>query len=147
MTDEVIKLLKLVNLFRGLNESQLRRVAQMTKPESYGADAVIFDQGDSGDKMYVIQNGQVEIQVKDSTGLLNSVLILGQGQIFGEMALLDQGERSASVISLQPDTLLYSISGGELKALCEQDTAIGYIMMRNIALDLSFKIRHQNSFS
>jgi CRP-like cAMP-binding protein len=147
MTDEVIKLLKPVSLFRGLNESQLRRVAQMTRQETYGADAAIFDQGDSGDKMYVVQNGQVEIQVKDSAGLLNSVLILGQGQIFGEMALLDQGERSASVIALQPDTLLYSISGAEFKALCEQDTVIGYMMMRNIALDLSFKIRHQNSFS
>jgi CRP-like cAMP-binding protein len=63
------------------------------------------------------------------------------------MALLDQGDRSASVVALQSDTLVYTVSGAAFKALCEADTTIGYIMMRNIALDLSFKIRHQNSFS
>ena len=147
MTDEVKKLLKLVSLFRGLDDRQVEQVAEITQPETYGADETIFDQGNTGDKMYVIQDGQVEIQVKDNAGLLNSVLILGQGQVFGEMALLDSGERSASVIALQPNTVVYGISGNEFTALCEADAAIGYIMMRNIALDLSFKIRHQNSFS
>ncbi len=147
MTDEVKKLLKLVSLFRGLDDHQLEHVAQITHTETFDADAAIFHQGDAGDKMYIVENGQVEIQVKDNAGLLNSVLIMGQGQIFGEMALLDQGDRSASVIALQPDTVVYSVSGEAFKTLCETDTAIGYIMMRNIALDLSFKIRHQNSFS
>lgn len=79
--------------------------------------------------------------------MLNSVLIMGEGQVFGEMALLDHGARSASVKALKPETVVYTLSGEDFRALCQKDTAIGYVMMRNIALDLSFKIRHQNSFS
>ncbi|MBZ0301789.1 MAG: cyclic nucleotide-binding domain-containing protein [Anaerolineae bacterium] len=144
--NEVKQLLRRISLFRGLSDDQLDRVAQITRSETHPADAVIFEQDETGDKMYLVQSGQVEIRVKDHAGVLSSVLIMGQGQIFGEMALLDHGARSASVVSLQPTTL-NTISGDDFKGLCQEDTAIGYVMMRNLALDLSFKIRHQNSFS
>lgn len=144
--NEVKQLLRRISLFRGLTDDQLGRVAEITRSESHPAHATIFEQDEAGDKMYLIQSGQVEIQVKDHAGVLSSVLIMGDGQIFGEMALLDHGSRSASVVALQPSTL-YTISGEDFKVLCQDDTAIGYVMMRNIALDLSFKIRHQNSFS
>jgi CRP-like cAMP-binding protein len=144
---EVTELLRQVSLFRGLNDAQLDRVAQITRAESYNADDTIFEQDSAGDKMYIVQRGQVEVRVNDHTGMLNAVLIMGEGQIFGEMALLDRGMRSASVRALRPGASVYTISGEDFRALCQQDTAIGYVMMRNIALDLSFKIRHQNSFS
>ena len=144
---EVKELLKQVSLFRGLNNDQLDQVAQITQSESYEADDMIFEQDTAGDKMYIIQSGQVEVRVNDHTGMLNSVLIMGEGQIFGEMALLDHGTRSASVRTLRTGATVYTLSGDDFRALCQQDTALGYVMMRNIALDLSFKIRHQNSFS
>jgi CRP-like cAMP-binding protein len=143
---DVQQLLRYVSLFRGLTDEQLGRIARITHAETYGAEAVIFEQGAEGGKMYVVSNGQVEIQVKGSSGAVTSVLILGQGQVFGEMALVDQGTRSASVVALQDGTQVYAIAGAEFSALCSEDTAIGYIMMRNIAQDLSFKIRHQNFF-
>lgn len=144
---DVQRLLKQVNLFRGLSEQQLAQVARIAQPETFDLDTTVFEQGDLGNKMYIVRRGQVEIQVKDVVGRLHSVLILGEGQVFGEMALLDQGTRSASVVAIQPGTEAVSIDGADFTALCQVDTAIGYIMMRNIALDLSFKIRHQNSFS
>jgi CRP-like cAMP-binding protein len=144
---EITQLLKHISLFRGLNEKQLDRVAQITHSEAYDAHKLIFDQGDEGDNMYIIDAGQVEIRVHDRSGGTSSVLILGQGQIFGEMALIDHGERSASVVALQPNTRVYAIPKDAFEALCESDTAIGYVMMRNIAQDLSIKIRHQNLFS
>jgi CRP/FNR family transcriptional regulator, cyclic AMP receptor protein len=144
---EVKELLKQISLFRGLNDDQLDHVAQITQTESYKTDDTIFEQGSAGDKMYIIQSGQVEVQVKDYAGMLNAVLIMGEGQVFGEMALLDHGMRSASVRALKPGTSVYTLSGDDFRTLCQKDTAIGYVMMRNIALDLSFKIRHQNSFS
>ncbi|MAS37597.1 MAG: hypothetical protein CL610_26610 [Anaerolineaceae bacterium] len=145
--DDVKRLLKQAPLFRGLKDSQLNQMVALAHAEAHAPGTVIFEQDDAGDCMYVIADGQVEIQVKDHTGGLNAVLIMGEGQIFGEMALLDQGARSATVVTLRDGARLYSISGDDFKALCQQDTAIGYVMMRNIALDLSFKIRHQNSFS
>jgi CRP-like cAMP-binding protein len=141
---EIKKLLKYASLFRGLNETQLERVAHIAQAENYNAKDVIFSQDTPGDKMYIIGGGQVEIRVQDNNGGSHAALYLGQGQIFGEMALLDQGTRSASVIAAQNNTIVYSIPGSDFTNLCQQDTSIGYIMMRNIALDLSFKIRHQN---
>ena len=143
---DVQQLLRYVSLFRGLNNTQLVHLAKITHPETYNADDVIFEQETEGDKMYIVSSGQVEIRVKGNTGVVNSVLILGQGQVFGEMALVDQGTRSATVVVLQDETVVCAIAGDEFAALCNADTAIGYIMMRNIAQDLSFKIRHQNFF-
>ena len=142
--NHITKLLRIASLFHGLNEEQLERVAQLAQEYRYNAREVIFNQNAPGDKMYIVGSGQVEIRVADEHGELHTALFLGQGQVFGEMALLDQGKRSATVIAAQPNTMVYGIDGDALTALCQQDTSIGYVMMRNIALDLSFKIRHQN---
>lgn len=141
---EITQLLKYSSLFRGLNETQLQRVAALARSEIYNAHDLIFSQDTPGDKMYIVGQGQVEVRVRDENGQPHSALYLGQGQIFGEMALIDQGTRSASVIAAQNQTTVYYIVSEDFSALCQQDTGIGYIMMRNIALDLSFKLRHQN---
>lgn len=142
--EELTTLLKRTSLFRGLNQAQLASVAGLTSVERYNAQDIIINQNTPGDKMYLIGSGQVEVVVQDRQGQTHSALILGQGQVFGEMALLDQGERSATVRALEDDTVLYTLQEPAFTALCKQDTTIGYVMMRNLALDLSFKIRHQN---
>jgi len=142
--DEIKKLLKYASLFHGLNDAQLERVAHLAQEERYATQDVIFRQNAPGDKMYIVSGGQVEVLVQDDDGTSLATLYLGSGQIFGEMALLDQGKRSATVVAVQPETVVYAIDGDTLMTLCKQDTAIGYIVMRNIALDLSFKIRHHN---
>jgi CRP-like cAMP-binding protein len=140
---ELVQILKMVDLCQGLDANQVQRLASISQREVYDADQVIFNQGSQGDKMYVVTDGQVEIRFDDGGGE-HAGLYLGSGQIFGEMALLDQGARSASVIAVQDDTEVYAISSDDFLALCSADTAIGYKMMRNMALDLSFKLRHKN---
>jgi CRP-like cAMP-binding protein len=142
---QLTKLMKHIDLFRGLDEPQLERLASISQEENYALDETIFSQGSAGDKMYIISQGQVEIQVRDTGGAVHSVLYLGQGQVFGEMALLDRGQRSASVLAAQDGTVVYSVGSATFNDLCAADTAIGFIMMRNLALDLSFKLRHANS--
>lgn len=141
---ELIQILKTVDLCQGLDANQVQRLASISQREVYDADQIIFNQGSQGDKMYVVTDGQVEIRFDDGEGGDHAGLYLGSGQIFGEMALLDQGARSASVIAVQDDTEVYAISSGDFLALCSADTAIGYKVMRNMALDLSFKLRHKN---
>ena len=141
---ELVQVLAGVALCSGLSPSQLASLAAISHREVYNTDAVIFNQNDPGDKMYLITGGQVEIRLNDASGGNYATIYLGQGQIFGEMALLDQGSRSASVVAIEEQTELYAISSAAFVNLCQQDTAIGYIMMRNMALDLSFKLRHKN---
>jgi CRP-like cAMP-binding protein len=141
---ELVQLLRAVELFGGLDANQLQRLADISQAETYNADEVIFNQGDPGDKMYIVTKGQVEIRFNDGKGGKYTAVYLGEGQIFGEMALLDHGARSATIAAIEDGTTLYGISSDKFVSLCQTDTAIGYVMMRNMALDLSFKLRHKN---
>jgi CRP/FNR family cyclic AMP-dependent transcriptional regulator len=62
--------------------------------ESFDAGAIIFSEGDRGDRMYVVLEGQIEIRVKGQL-----VETLGPGGVFGEMALIDATPRSATAIA------------------------------------------------
>jgi len=142
--DELLQILKGVELFRDLSEEQLDQISKISKKEVYSKGETICKQGDPGDAMYVISSGQVEINVRDNNGNAYSALYLGAGQLVGEMALVDEGTRSASVIGVEDQTVVYNIPNNKFTVLCVADTAIGYIMMRNIAQDLSFKLRHRD---
>lgn len=141
---KLIEILKGAELFRDLNEEQLSQISNISEQKVYSKGDVICHQGAPGDSMYVISEGQVEINVRDSDGNAYSAVYLGAGQLVGEMALVDEGPRSASVIGVDKETVVYCIPNDKFAALCVADTAIGYIMMRNIAQDLSFKLRHRD---
>jgi CRP/FNR family cyclic AMP-dependent transcriptional regulator len=141
---ELKGILKRVELFRGLTDAQLDSITAISQRESFDEGALIFEQGSPGDKMYVISVGQVEVRVRERSGGSYPAVYLGEGQVFGEMALVDESTRSASVLAVDDETILYSIPNREFTALCRADTAIGYLMMRNIAQDLSFKLRHHD---
>lgn len=141
---ELVQVLAGVALCSGLSPGQLAHLAAISHREVYNTDAVIFNQNDPGTKMYLITRGQVEIRLNNVSGGQHATIYLGQGQIIGEMALLDQGPRSATVAAIEDNTELYAINASDFVKLCQEDTAIGYIIMRNMALDLSFKLRHKN---
>jgi CRP-like cAMP-binding protein len=142
--DELLQILQGVELFRDLSKEQLEQISKISKKEVYAKGDTICKQGTPGDAMYVISSGQVEISVRDNHGNTFSAVYLGEGQLVGEMALVDEGTRSASVIGVEDQTVVFNIPNDKFTALCVSDTAIGYIMMRNIAQDLSFKIRHRD---
>lgn len=141
----VIHLWKAVNLFSGLTDDQLERLIAISREEIFNDGDIIFRQDVEGDKLYFVNEGQVEIRIRKNPGdTERSQVYLGRGQIFGEMALLDLGKRSATVRCSRDNTVLNSITGEDFTRLCSTDTAIGYIIMRNMAVDLSFKLRHRN---
>lgn len=143
---DLIKLLRTVELFDGLNDEQVEQLASIADERTYNRNELVFNQGDEGDRLYVVRSGFVEIIVddKEHDDLPRTIVNLGTGQVFGEMALVDRGTRSATVRSVDDGTIINSISQDDFTALCEKNTAIGYVVMRNIAADLSFKLRHRN---
>ncbi len=139
-----MNILKQVELFRGLNALQLEQIGNICRPETLVTGTVLFRQGDPSDKMVIIASGQIEIAVTPPHGEPYPALYLGEGQVVGEMGLIDAGSRSATAIALG-ETHIYSIDRTDFETLCETDTAIGYLMMRNLAQDLSFKLRHRDN--
>jgi len=134
--------MKTAVMFQGLDDAQLNALAGISHERTYDAGAVVFSEGDAGDGIYIIGQGQVGVQQVDDHGEASPSIYLGEGQVVGEMALIDGAKRSASIVTVDQGTQIYHISTEDFTALCQRNTDIGYIMMRNIAQDLSFKLRH-----
>lgn len=138
--------LQQVEMFIGLSEAMLDEVAQLCQPVEYEADQTIVERNSAPTQLYLIQEGTVEILAttpEASAELEPVVVTLGKGQSFGEMGLVDNGLRSATVKTITPTQLL-AIDCAQLRELCEINTDLGYQVMRNIAADLSFKLRNRN---
>lgn len=136
-------LLKRVHLFRGLNQSELEEIADICQPHPLEPGQLIIEQNTTGKEMYIIAEGSVDVfiqGVEDERGLV----MLGKGQVVGEMALIDQGYRSASVRATGEGTTLYHVDGDAFFELCNQNNHIGFVVMRNLAIDVAFKLRHRN---
>lgn len=94
MTDR-LESLKKVDLFAGLKPEALELIAMVATEESHALGTKIFQHGDAGDKLYLILEGRVRIS-REVPGMGEEALaVLGPGQVFGEMALLDESPRSA----------------------------------------------------
>lgn len=149
--NEVARLLRQSELFAGLPEEKVEQILSIGRIETYNAGDEVIAEGEPSDELYLVQQGMVEVLV--SSGSVHDipgppeptpVVQLGRGQIFGEMALVDHGVRSATVRSVEDHTVLFVIPREAFWQLCETDHHIGYVVMRNIARDLSFKLRHRN---
>lgn len=145
--EEVVDLLHDVEMFQGLDEKPLRRLAALFDLRRLDRDEILFCQGDPGDRIYLVQEGFLAVCVagcRDGPGTGHVVLALGRGQSVGEMSLVDQGERSASVKAATDGTVVLSAPSAEVVALCGRCPRIGYGVMLNIAADLSFRLRHHD---
>jgi CRP-like cAMP-binding protein len=141
----IVPLLKKADILNGLSESQLVKVAELWREQTCNADDIIFKENDKSSELYLIQDGLVEITLSvPEPDTEQSIVTLGNGQIFGEFALLDEGPRTASACCIADGTKLWVAERADFVSLCEKDTSIGFIVMRNIAADLSFKLRLVN---
>lgn len=142
---ELQKLLQGIDLFEGLSDDELAKVARICTEKRFSKGQIITQEGAEGDELYIITQGFVEIVLGGRSASAARVVVnLGEGQIIGEMALLDQGPRSATVRAASDPTVVQAIPRQDFDNLCQEDTRLGYIVMRNLAADLSFKLRHRN---
>lgn len=95
MSPDAIEQLRKVELFAGLKPEAIDLIAKVATEETHALGTKIFQHGDAGDKLYLILEGRVRIS-RDVPGMGEEALaVLGPGQVFGEMALLDESPRSA----------------------------------------------------
>ncbi|MBP6015647.1 MAG: cyclic nucleotide-binding domain-containing protein [Candidatus Promineofilum sp.] len=151
MQPSVRTILATTEIFDNFNEAQLTLVAALCTPVTYGEGHVLLSENDQSDEMYIIGRGGVEVLVNPGTvgaagdrERMEPVVLteLRQGQIVGEVALVDQGVRSATIRVSRDDTLLLRLRRDQLMRLCETYPVLGYRLMRNLASELATKIRN-----
>jgi CRP/FNR family cyclic AMP-dependent transcriptional regulator len=136
-------LLKRVQLFANLDEDELEQLAAICTEEQVQPGEMIMEQNTTGTEMYIVADGAAEVFVQGLSDA-RSLVVLGKGQVIGEMALIDQGYRSASVKATKQGATLYRIESDTFYNLCSSNNHIGYVVMRNLAIDVAFKLRHRN---
>lgn len=150
MQPNTVAILSVTEIFHDFSETQLALVAALCEPETYQKGDVILQEYDTSKALYVIGLGGVEIVMSPSLvgdanqqGTEAVVLTqLHQGEIIGEVALVDEGTRSATVRVSEDNTYLLEIPRDSLMQLCETYPELGYKLMKNLAADLAFKIRN-----
>jgi CRP-like cAMP-binding protein len=143
----VIDNLRRVEIFARLSDEELLKIAQLCKAVRVPAGKAIFNEGDAGDEMYIIHEGSVKVMINtrapDGSVGPSTINMLYAGQCFGEMILLDSAARSATVVAADAATLIV-IHEPAFRELCESNPRIGYVVIRNLAQDLAYKLRSSN---
>jgi CRP/FNR family transcriptional regulator, cyclic AMP receptor protein len=145
--NNLINFLKQSDIFYQFTPTQLEMVANLCQEVTFDTGELVFKENSASNELYVIVQGEVDILInRGTTGALNHdhtvVARLRRGQSFGEVALVDEGLRSASARAAQKDTRLLIIPREKIIMLCETYPQLGYRLMHNLAADLAMKIRN-----
>jgi CRP/FNR family transcriptional regulator, cyclic AMP receptor protein len=122
-----VELLAGVPLFQGLPPKHLRRIRDLAEPADYMAGASLVKQGEAGEAFFVILEGAAKVVVGKRT--INRLM---PGDYFGEISLLDGGERSASVVSETPLKVLI-IERAKFLRLLQDEGAIAVALLEGMA--------------
>ncbi len=112
-----------VPLFRSLPPEEMVRMVQDAEVRSYAAGTVLFREGDEGDRLYSVLTGTVEIVRGESDGAEIHVADLGPGDVFGEIALISPGGRSATAL-VRSDARLVEIHREDFSRLMKGSPAL-----------------------
>ncbi len=131
-----IDFLKRVSMFEDLDQRSLEAIANAAVEQRYETGQEIVRQGDTGVGAFIIRSGKVDV-VQDREGKETKLATMGPGEVFGEMALLDEFPRSATVRAAEPTTAL-GIQRWHFRGILESHPQIALALLPM----LTRRIRH-----
>jgi len=135
-------MLRRIKILAGLNDAQLAHLSDFLELQPVLQWAVIFNQGDASDSMYLVMSG--ELRARTMVGGKETILAtFGPGEFFGDMALFDHGPRSADVLA-NVDSTLFKISSASFDRLTREAPALATPFLQATARTLSARIRADN---
>jgi hypothetical protein len=133
----VINLLRALPIFNGLGDGELGKMARLFSQKLYRTNEKVFSKGDSSNEAYVVMRGKIDVYLEDNGKPVASV---SSGAIIGEQAFLDGASRNAFAIAAQP-TILLVVQRPAFNVLVQSEPHLGMVIMRNVALEVSNKLR------
>lgn len=138
-SEETIALLHGIPAFSTLADEDLARVAEVTVPRTFKGGENVFREGDGSDTCYVIRSGHVRALRGHIDGRTIALATLGPGEIFGELALFDEEERSATIEAVD-DTEVIGILAGDMRRMLREHPDIALKLLAA----LSRRLRETN---
>ncbi len=120
------------HFFSEMEDMEIAQFLRLCKKESYGKGRNIFEEGDEGRAFYLIIAGEIRIRVGEK-----EVARIGAGEVFGEMAILDNSPRSATAETIE-DTVVFSV---DRDILAKSAPTLGFKMATSLARALAVKLR------
>ncbi len=124
--------LRAITLFKSLSRNQLTRVLMTLYHRNYQPGETIFEEGEIGRALFVIESGKIALHKKDRKGNLRELAVLEGGDFFGEMALLEEIPRSAAAVAIEPSSLFF-LYKSSLDSFIEDKPAIGALILSELA--------------
>ena len=137
-------LLKGLSIFCELDDPALGELARLSDERVFSKNETIFEEGSAGNSMMIILSGEVRISHRPETTREETLSILKKGDFFGEMALLDDLPRSATVIA-HTEAFLLEISRRKFMRFIEKDGVSGVKILLSLARNLSSRLREANT--
>jgi CRP/FNR family transcriptional regulator, cyclic AMP receptor protein len=132
------------SFFYLLNEDEKKLVMERMHKGSFSMGEYVFKQGDTGERLYVVEKGAVSLIKSIGADLNKTVLIAPEGSIFGEFSFIDGLTRSASALVSSVDAVLLSLDRKDFDALFEQFPAIGRKLYNNLLFTVTQRLRRSS---
>lgn len=130
-----ISLLREISFFSNMSDHDLRQIAEITVERKYDKNAVIIEEMTEAERFFIIHKGKIEISKSFEGGDKFILSVQSDGDFFGEMALLDEGRRSATVRALEPTTVL-EISRADFETLLYKAPVLAYRILKELSARL-----------
>ena len=131
------------HICRYLSEDETGKLLAFGGTRRVDAGETLFKTGDAGDSLFVILQGRMHVFRTLDGGVNKTLVVLGYGSIIGEVSVIDQQERSASIAALD-DSALFELSRSQLIKLMRSDAGIGAKVLWACMETLSVRLRDAN---
>jgi CRP-like cAMP-binding protein len=136
---DVMELLARVPVFSTLERGDLERIAELALPRSFEPGQVVFREGDASDTCYIVREGQARAIRSHSDGRTITLASFGPGDIFGELAMFEDENRSATVEAVEP-TSVVAVLGPDMRRLMGEHPQIA----TRLVIALGRRLREMN---
>lgn len=132
VTTQNVDFLATVALFNGVDRSELEKFAEMTREKSYPKGSVILFEDDPGDSLFVVRDGRVKVVLIGEDGREVILGVLGVGEYFGELSLIDDRPRSAHVIAMEDSNLLV-LRREDFRKRVESSPSVAWMLLTELS--------------
>jgi CRP/FNR family transcriptional regulator len=135
--------LRNVTIFNSLSTDELDLISKICIQKTFVENEFLFNENDSGNELYIIESGNVEILKSTVADQMKSLTILKEGDFLGEFSLFNDFKRSANAKSITK-AIIYSIGKDDFNKLLESNHSLGYKIMKNMVQQIGIRLNKTN---